>query len=93
MPALLYGAGHGYGNPLSGSGFERTVAAITRERSRGVASRLVPARHATLIVTGDTTLAAIVPELEKAFSAWKRGTGARQARRAGERRSGGRVSI
>jgi zinc protease len=31
IPGMLYGAGHGYGNPMGGSGFERTVSTITRE--------------------------------------------------------------
>jgi zinc protease len=71
MPALLYGAAHGYGNPLSGSGFERTVGAITREDLAAWHRAWFQPGSATLIVTGDTTLAAVVPELEKAFGAWK----------------------
>jgi zinc protease len=73
MPTLLYGAGHGYGNPLSGSGYERTVTAITRDDLVAWHTAWFQPGNATLIVTGDTTLAAIVPELEKAFSTWKGG--------------------
>ena len=73
MPPLLYGAGHGYGNPLSGSGFERTVEAITRDDLVAWHRSWFQPGSATLIVTGDTTLAAVVPELEKAFSTWKAG--------------------
>jgi len=73
MPALLYGASHGYGNPLSGSGFERTVSTITRDDLAAWHRSWFQPGSATLIVTGDTTLAAVVPELEKAFSAWKAG--------------------
>jgi zinc protease len=73
IPALLYGAGHGYGTPMSGSGFERTVGAITREDLVAWHRSWFQPQSATLIVTGDTTLAAVVPELEKAFGAWKAG--------------------
>ena len=73
MPALLYGASHGYGNPLSGSGFERTVSTVTRDDLASWHRSWFQPGSATLIVTGDTTLAAVVPELEKAFSAWKAG--------------------
>ena len=73
MPALLYGANHGYGNPLSGSGFERTVSAVTRNDLVAWHHTWFQPESATLIVTGDTTLAAVMPELEKAFAGWKAG--------------------
>jgi zinc protease len=73
MPGLLYGAAHGYGNPLSGSGFERTVSTLTREDLAAWHRSWFHPGSATLIVTGDTTLAAVVPELEKTFGAWKSG--------------------
>jgi zinc protease len=73
IPGLLYGAGHGYGNPMGGSGFERTVTTITREDLAAWHRTWFQPESATLIVTGDTTLAAVVPELEKAFSTWKTG--------------------
>jgi len=31
LPALLYGPGHPYGNPLTGSGTKESVAKLTRE--------------------------------------------------------------
>jgi zinc protease len=74
VPGLLYGPGHGYGTPLTGSGFERTVSAITRDDLVAWHRTWFQPGSATLVVTGDTTLAAIVPELEKAFSGWKAGT-------------------
>jgi len=73
IPGMLYGAGHGYGNPMGGSGFERTVSTITREDLAAWHRSWFQPESATLIVTGDTTLAAVVPELEKIFSAWKAG--------------------
>ncbi|MCE9577249.1 MAG: insulinase family protein [Deltaproteobacteria bacterium] len=71
LPALLYGAGHPYATPASGSGTEASIAALTRDELRAwVGAHLRPDR-ATLIVVGDTTLAALQPKLEAAFASWK----------------------
>jgi zinc protease len=93
LPTLLYGAGHGYGNPLSGTGFERTVTAITRDELAAWHRTWFQPGSATLIVTGDTTLAAIVPELEKAFSGWKAGTAPAKRVTPVSAGSGGRVFL
>ena len=72
LPGLLYGEAHAYGKPASG--FESTVAKITREDlARWHASWFKPG-NATIIVTGDTTLAQLVPALEASFGGWKAGT-------------------
>jgi zinc protease len=93
MPALLYGAGHGYGNPLSGSGYERTVSAITRDDLAGWHRAWFQPGSSTLVVTGDTTLAAVVPELEKAFGAWKAGKAPAKRVAPVSGTSGGRVYL
>jgi zinc protease len=73
IPLLLFGQGHAYGNPLTGSGFEQTVSSLTRDDlSRWHRDWFHP-QNSTLIVAGDTTLAAIVPELERVFGAWPQG--------------------
>jgi zinc protease len=70
---LVYGTGHAYGNPLTGSGYESTVSPLTRDDLvRWHRDWFRPA-NATLIVTGDVTMAALLPELEKAFGAWPAG--------------------
>ena len=73
VPALLFGAGHAYGNPLSGTGYERTVSALTRGDLAAWHRDWFHPNNATVIVTGDTTLAAVMPELERVFSGWKAG--------------------
>jgi zinc protease len=73
VPPLLFGAGHAYGNPLTGSGYEKTVSVLTRDDLVTWHRAWFHPNHATLIVTGDTTLAALLPELERAFSTWKPG--------------------
>ncbi|MCC6073099.1 M16 family metallopeptidase [Massilia sp. GCM10020059] len=72
VPGLLYGEAHAYGKPASGS--EATVGKIAREDlARWHATWFKPG-SATIIVTGDTTLAKLVPALEASFGGWKAGT-------------------
>jgi len=74
LPALLYGAGHPYGNPLTGSGTKETVAKLTREDLVKFRDTWLRPNNATLIIAGDTTLAEVTPKLEKLFAGWKGGT-------------------
>jgi zinc protease len=71
VPALLFGAGHAYGNPLTGSGYEKTVTVLTRDDLVKWHRGWFHPNNATIIVSGDTTMSALLPELERAFSAWK----------------------
>ena len=74
LPALMYGAGHPYGNPLSGTGTEAAIAALTRDDLVAFHQRMMQPAGATLVVVGDTTLAEIVPLLEKHLGSWKVGS-------------------
>jgi zinc protease len=73
FPRLLYGTGHAYSNPLTGSGTEESVAKLTREDLMKFHSTWFKPNNATLIVVGDTTLAEIQPRLETLFANWKSG--------------------
>ncbi len=73
MPALLYGAGHAYGNPLSGSGNTDSVAKLTREDLVKFHNVWFRPNDSTLVIVGDTRLDEIKPKLEKLFAEWKRG--------------------
>ncbi len=73
FPTLLYGEGHAYGNPLTGSGTEETVQKMKREDLIKFHQEWFKPNHATLIVVGATTLAEIQPKLEKLFATWKAG--------------------
>ena len=70
LPPLLYGEGHPYAIPFSGSGTEAAIAAITREDLLGFQRDWLRPDNVTLIVVGDTTRAAILPVLEKHFGGW-----------------------
>jgi zinc protease len=74
LPALLYGAGHPYGNPLTGSGTKESVAKLTREDLVKFHDTWLRPNNSTLIVVGDTTLKEVTPKLEKLFAGWKSGS-------------------
>src|SRR5690606_7620231 len=71
MPPLLYGEGHPYAMPLSGSGTEGSIAALTRDDLVGYHQTWVRPETATLVVVGDTTLGELVPVLNRHFGDWK----------------------
>jgi zinc protease len=73
IPGLIYGKGHAYGLPLSGSGTEESVLRIGRDDLVKYHQTWFKPNNATLLVVGDTTLAEVVPQLEKAFGGWKGG--------------------
>ncbi len=74
FPGLLYGAGHSYANPFTGSGDEAGVAGLTAADMRKFHATWFKPGNATLVIVGDTTLAEITPLLERLFKGWKAGT-------------------
>jgi zinc protease len=73
LPGLLYGAGHPYGNPLTGSGTKESVEKLTREDLVKFHDTWLHPSNSTLIVVGDTRLAEVTPKLERLFAGWKSG--------------------
>ena len=71
FPGLIFGPGHAYGNPLTGSGTTASTQAITREDLVKFHEVWFHPNNATLVVVGDTTLAEVTPKLEKLFAGWK----------------------
>jgi predicted Zn-dependent peptidase len=78
LPPLLYGEGHPYAIPFSGTGTETSIAALGRDDLAAYHEAWVRPEDATLIVVGDTTLKQIVPTLDKHFGDWS-GAGAAPA--------------
>ena len=72
-PKILYGDGHAYAGPLTGSGNEASVTALRREDLVAWHKSWFTPGGATLIVTGDTTLANLLPQVERVFGSWKGG--------------------
>ena len=73
MPALLYGQGHAYATPWTGSGTEESTNRLTREDLIKFHRTWFKPNNATLIVVGATTMAEIRPRLERAFAGWAKG--------------------
>jgi zinc protease len=73
LPGLLYGEGHAYAQPLTGSGTEASVAAMTRNELVAFHRTWFKPNHTTLIVVGDINMAALTSRLERAFKVWKAG--------------------
>jgi predicted Zn-dependent peptidase len=74
LPPLLYGAGHPYAIPFSGTGTETSIKALTRDDLVAYHDAYVRPQGATVIIVGDTTLGEIVPKLNAVFGDWS-GTG------------------
>jgi len=73
FPRLLYGQGHAYGIPFTGSGTEESVEALTRDALHAFHQTWFKPNHAVLVIVGDTTLAEIQPRLEARFGGWEPG--------------------
>ena len=73
FPGLLYGEGHAYSNPWTGSGTESSTARIKREDLVRFHQAWFKPNHATMIVVGSTTMAEIKPKLERLFAGWQPG--------------------
>lgn len=73
IPQLLYGKGHAYGVPFTGTGTEASLQKLTREDLAKWHDTWFKPNNATLLIVGDTTLKEITPQLEKIFAGWKPG--------------------
>ena len=81
LPPLLYGDGHPYAIPFSGSGTEASIAALTRDDLVAYHRDIVRPDNATIIVTGAVTPATILPLLERHFGDWPLPVDARPVKR------------
>ena len=73
LPTLIYGKGHPYAVPFTGTGTEASVKNMTREDLVKFHQTWFKPNNATLLVVGDTSLAEIKPKLEKLLASWKPG--------------------
>src|SRR6185369_39866 len=64
LPPLLYGKDHAYGIPFSGSGTAESINALTADDLHAFHRDYIRPDNAKILVAGDTTLAAIIPELD-----------------------------
>lgn len=73
LPKFLYGEGHAYGNPLTGSGYESTVSEISRDDLVDFYSTWIKPNNATFIAVGDITMSDLIGQLEQRLKKWKKG--------------------
>jgi zinc protease len=93
IPALLYGEGHPYAKPLTGTGWESSMATLTRDELAAWHRTWFHPNNATMVVAGDVTMEKLVPELERAFGGWKRGEVAARTIPAVPRTTGKKVYL
>ena len=74
FPKLLYGEGHAYSLPLTGSGTEASVGSLTRENLSDFHQTWFKPNNATLIIVGDVTMSELEPLLEQRFGNWNQGS-------------------
>ena len=70
LPPILYGKAHPYGVPFSGRGDPAAVAKLSPTDLAAFHDAWLRPDNATIFVVGDTTLAEIMPLLEKSFGDW-----------------------
>ncbi|KAG9561406.1 hypothetical protein KCV01_g21141, partial [Aureobasidium melanogenum] len=71
LPPLLYGKQHAYGIPFTGSGNEKAIASLKSDDLAAFQRDYLRPDNARILVAGDTTLEAILPQLDAVFGDWK----------------------
>lgn len=73
IPKILYGPGHPYCNPLTGSGYEPAVKTISLDDVRNFYNTWFKPNNATLVVVGDVEMTSLISTLENKLATWKKG--------------------
>ena len=73
FPRLIYGEGHAYGNPFTGSGTLDSVNSMATEDLSAFHDTWFKPNNATLVVVGDTSFAEMKPMIERLFRNWEAG--------------------
>ena len=71
LPPLLYGKDHAYGIPFSGSGTPESIKSLKAADLAEFHRDFMRPDNVKILVAGDTTLAQIIPQLERVFGDWK----------------------
>ncbi|MBX3724879.1 MAG: insulinase family protein [Xanthomonadales bacterium] len=70
LPPLMYGDGHAYGIPFTGSGTESSISALSRDDLVGFHRTWLRPDTATLVVVGDIAMADLKALVEARFGQW-----------------------
>jgi len=71
LPPLIYGAGHPYAIPFSGTGNEADIKALSAADLRAWQSAWIRPDNVRILVAGDTTLPEITRQLDAVFGDWQ----------------------
>ncbi|MBI1931949.1 MAG: insulinase family protein [Ignavibacteriales bacterium] len=72
FPQYIYGKDHAYGLPFTGSGYEETVAKITKADLEKFHKTWIRPNNSTLVVVGDISMNEIKSKLEELFDNWEK---------------------
>jgi predicted Zn-dependent peptidase len=84
MPPLLYGKGHAYAIPFTGTGTEASIKSLTAADMRAFMGDFIRPDNLRILVAGDTTLEQIIPQLDAVFGDWKAPAGKVPAKNLGK---------
>ena len=73
FPKLIYGEGHAYSLPFTGSGTEASVASLTTDDLASFHATWFKPNNATLVVVGHITRRELEPALNHKFRRWRAG--------------------
>ena len=73
LPRILYGEGHAYSSPLTGSGTEESVGELSLDSLREFHDTWFKPNNATLIAVGDIAMEDLLPAVEARFASWETG--------------------
>ena len=76
LPTVLFGPAHPYGLPGDGLGDAKAISAQTPASLRAAHDKWLRPDLATITVVGDTTMAELLPLLNRAFGDWRPPAGA-----------------
>jgi zinc protease len=95
LPPEIYGAGHAYATPLTGSGTVESITALTRGDLVAFHDNWLRPDNATVFIVGDATMAEMKPLLETAFGDWRAPSSAKPQKNVAtvERPAQGKVII
>jgi zinc protease len=71
LPGLMFGEGHAYSQPLTGSGTVESIKSLTRKDLVEHAQAWLRPDNAKLVIVGDTTIEQAQSLLEEQFSSWQ----------------------
>ena len=71
LPPLVYGKGHAYAIPFTGTGDEASIKALQADDLKNFVRDWLRPDNARIVIAGDITLTEAVAQLDAAFGDWK----------------------